>query len=1402
MDHQDESGHHDEPEHHDETEHPNEASEGVHLEGWLAHLLYDGDALEASAANPPNPGLIGGPGAPNAPLSETGQWDPLQNWPIEYINALMLPTGKVLGYDRTLNLRLWDPVTNTFTSPADPGYNIFCTGTALLADGTVLVTGGAVVDTFGLPFASIYDPFNDSWTQLSNFNAGRWYPSSTTLSNGDVLVLSGDTNGSITNPLPQVYEAATGTWRDLTTAEQYVSFYPRTFSAPNGAAFVAGPDPLSQYLDVNGTGQWIPVAYRIHPYRDVGSAVMYAPGKILYVGGGGPATDTAEAIDLNEPDPAWRLVADMEFARRNLNATLLPDGEVLVIGGNTGSSLYDGDAILAAEIWNPVTETFRTVASMDDIRWYHSSALLLPDGRVLSTGGDLHLTGQTYSPPYLFQGPRPTISSAPETVRHGDTFFVGTPDAAEITKVRWIRLGTATHAQDWDQYMQEATFSLAAGGLDVTSPPSPNTAPPGYYMLFVVKGEVPSVAKIIKVGPTLSGVSIEDSSVLEGPAASTRDMVFTVSLELASAETVTVAYATANGAALAGQDFVAQSGTVTFAPLQKTQTITVSITGDGAVEDTEAFAVNLSAPVGTVLFDAEAEGLIRDFGSLPLLQIEDTELVEGDSGTTDATFTVTLSEAPTTTPVTVAYTTVDGTALDGQSYVSRNGTLTFNPGVTVQNIVVGVIGDTMDEMNNTFLLRLSDPVGATLDISEAQCLIYNSDDPPTANFMGDVLVAEPATGSATLTLTVTLSAPSGREVVVHWATAANGNAVPGTNFVEQVGKLIFAPGSTTETFTVTILDDGVKTFERWLSVLMQSELINANYGNRYTRATILDTDGLPAISLSRASTVEGAAGTTGVVFTATLTADMPQDVTVAYATSAGTATADVDYTETFGTITFAPGTLTRPITVLAQGDAAAESNETFNLVLSNPVNATLAGGKSVGTIIDDDGAPVPAAPTNLAAVAGFGSVALTWQASAGATSYRVYRGTSSNGEGTTPVATGVVGTQFVDQGLVNGSTYYYWVTPVAGPFEGSASAEVAITPTSYDFSAGFSGRSLDPTVQNAEGSGAVLSLNGLNVHNVRLFGATLQLTDGGTNQTDSVFTRNRVDVTRFTTHFNFQQLPSHGYVDPLADGMTFTIQGVGPTATGGPGGGLGYASIDNSVAVKFDLFDNSGEGANSTGLFTSGNPPEALNSIDLTGTGIDLHSGHEFAVSMTYDGTTLEVTITDTVTLAAATQSYTVDIPAIVGGNAAYVGFTGGTGGLTAVQKINSWIFTPAPAAPTNLQVTAASAVQVNLSWTNVDPNASGVIIERKTGPGGTYLQIGMTAFPTANTFTDPTVAAETTYFYRVRAVNGDSTSEHSNEIDVTTPAPFMPAINFPNGFAGAEGEFSFNGPSAAIVGT
>lgn len=192
-------------------------------------------------------------------------------------------------------------------------------------------------------------------------------------------------------------------------------------------------------------------------------------------------------------------------------------------------------------------------------------------------------------------------------------------------------------------------------------------------------------------------------------------------------------------------------------------------------------------------------------------------------------------------------------------------------------------------------------------------------------------------------------------------------------------------------------------------------------------------------------------------------------------------------------------------------------------------------------------------------------------------------------------------------------------------------------------------------------------------------GTALQLTDGGTLEAASAFYATPQNIQSFTSDFTFQLVNplAGGYfppTNPIADGITLTIQNAGAYALGSLGGGLGYTGIGQSVALKFDLYNNAGEGSNSTGLYINGAAP-TVPAVDLTGTGIDLHSGNPIAAHITYDGTNLHLTLTDTITLASWSHSFAINIPATVGGNTAYIGFTGGTGRDTAIQQILSWTF-------------------------------------------------------------------------------------------------------------------------------
>jgi hypothetical protein len=422
--------------------------------------------------------------------------------PTETVHVHVLPTGKVLFWPYSDDARLLDPATNEITLASLAGYNLFCAGHATLADGRLLVIGGHEANDVGLPFASVYDPFTNKWTQLPNMNAGRWYPTATTLANGDVLAISGSLDLVVgENNLPQVYEHSQNRWRDLVNARLTVGLYPFMHLAPDGRVFMSGGFGRSMLLNTSGAGTWTDVAY--NTVRDYGSSVMYDVGKVLVVGGGDPPLATAAVIDLNAATPSWRAVQSMSIARRQLDATILADGTVFVSGGTYGPGFAnDTTPVYTSQIWNPATETWTTTASAARHRIYHSAAVLLPDGRVFTSGGQGEETAEYFSPPYLFRGARPTITSAPDTVAHGQQFFVATPNATSITKVHLIKLSSVTHAFNQDQRINRLQFSQGSGGLNVTAPANGNVGPPGYYMLFIVDGTgVPSVAKIVRLGP-------------------------------------------------------------------------------------------------------------------------------------------------------------------------------------------------------------------------------------------------------------------------------------------------------------------------------------------------------------------------------------------------------------------------------------------------------------------------------------------------------------------------------------------------------------------------------------------------------------------------------------------------------------------------------------------------------------------------------------------------------------------------------------------------------------------------------------------------------------------------------------------------------------------------------------
>jgi hypothetical protein len=470
-----------------------------------------------------------GPPPPPPDPSQVGQWSAPVAWPLVAVHMSLLPTGNVVAWDGFAaapnSQRIWNPSNGTFT-PVPYGVNIFCSGHVLLANGRTLVVGGHQSADVGIPDTTIFDSSTNSWTAAPNMSVGRWYPTATELGDGRVLVFSGDNivqdrpgatppfSDASVNSLPEIYDPASNSWADFNNATLTSPLYPLMFLLGDGRVLDAGPDTTTRIFNPS-TGSWSTIG--TSPFDGM-SAVMYLPGKIMKAGSwadpdfNGSQTYNATAktavLDMNQSPPAWRSTASMAFPRAYENLTLLPDGTVLASGGMTTSDGVDlSKAVLPAEIWDPTTETWRTVAALQNGREYHSTALLLPDGRVLMAGGGQlpgtpavdQTNAEIYSPPYFFKGTRPTITSAPATVQYNSTFTVQTPDASSIQSVALIRTPSVTHAFDQNQRFQKLSFTQSSGSLTVAAPLTSNLAPPGYYMLFILNTNgVPSVARFVR----------------------------------------------------------------------------------------------------------------------------------------------------------------------------------------------------------------------------------------------------------------------------------------------------------------------------------------------------------------------------------------------------------------------------------------------------------------------------------------------------------------------------------------------------------------------------------------------------------------------------------------------------------------------------------------------------------------------------------------------------------------------------------------------------------------------------------------------------------------------------------------------------------------------------------------
>ena len=509
--------------------------------------------------------------------SQDGQWSAPIPFDVVPVAVANLPDGRLITWSSKYHDKFGGGDGYTFTQIFDPSignvgevlprtvtqtnHDMFCPGINNLPDGRILATGGSSSER-----ASIYDPVSETWIRADDMNIPRGYQGAVTLSDGSVFTIGGSWSGGRGDKDAELWTPETGwnllpglpneiLWNTADANSEPQGVYRLDnhawlWAAPNGKVFHAGPGETMHWIDVNGNGSFSEIGRRSNDtYSINGNTVMFDIGKILKVGGSttyssnSPGNEKSYVIDINNENNVTVVPTanSMDKSRIYVSSTVLPNGEVLVLGGMDNATVFsDTGAFLSGEIYNPTTNYFRTVASMQVPRTYHSAAILLNDGRVFIGGGGLcgncgdanHLDAEIYSPPYLFNtngslATRPTIE-APETADYNTNITVS--GSSNITNFSLIRFSSATHSVNNEQRRIPVSFSQSGGSYSV-SIPNRELLPPGYYMLFALDNSgVPSMAESIKIGSAIpvsnsrnlvldlsfdagSGVSVEDGSI-------------------------------------------------------------------------------------------------------------------------------------------------------------------------------------------------------------------------------------------------------------------------------------------------------------------------------------------------------------------------------------------------------------------------------------------------------------------------------------------------------------------------------------------------------------------------------------------------------------------------------------------------------------------------------------------------------------------------------------------------------------------------------------------------------------------------------------------------------------------------------------------------------------------------
>ena len=451
-----------------------------------------------------------------------------------------------------------EPMFTHVVPPFDPETggpaSLFCAGLAEMANGDVLVVGGTLRFPnptspihYGLKRAYTFNPWTETWIEQPDMQHGRWYPSIVELPDGRMAVLAGlNENGTGDNGQLEVFSptddpSGVGSWANPSQGNRGTDLYPHMILLGNGKVLLAGPgqndtgllDPATmtwssvpaqdsrrtygtELLDPNGSGPSTTIT-EIGGFNNTGSGSTF------------PALATSITLDASLNPPQWSAAPSLQVARANHNTLWLPDGTELTIGGGNGMQngstyvLQSGKPEHQLELFDPKhPEKGWVLGPAQQIdRAYHSTAVLLPDGRVLSSGDDNpyvlnppfsstprpyegtdHNSGEIYSPPYLFRGARPQIDSAPTAEDYNTAFHVSLSQVdPQQAHAVLIPPAAVTHSTNPNPRIVPLASAPTADGLNLTSPANVNVAPPGYYMLFVVNSDgVPSVARWVRIG--------------------------------------------------------------------------------------------------------------------------------------------------------------------------------------------------------------------------------------------------------------------------------------------------------------------------------------------------------------------------------------------------------------------------------------------------------------------------------------------------------------------------------------------------------------------------------------------------------------------------------------------------------------------------------------------------------------------------------------------------------------------------------------------------------------------------------------------------------------------------------------------------------------------------------------